>query len=72
MLIEIALIGGLALVGLLIVAHAGLRGWQDWLDLRRFEIEQAVDPGMALTIDMASLRERLRQLEVRVESGTRA
>lgn len=67
--------GAVALTGLSIVAFAALRGWQQWLALRRFELERfapadgAVShdaqplPGTANRIELADLRERVRKLE---------
>lgn len=70
---SITLISGLTgLVSLAILSLAALRGWSQWVDLRRFEIDRhspshpSADTGMAHTasrIDLADLRERVRKLE---------
>jgi hypothetical protein len=65
------LIAACALIGLLAVAMATLKGWQDWLalktrelDLRRGlpEIEGGAREGAA-RIEIADLKERIRKLE---------
>ena len=55
------------LTGLSIATFAGLRGWQGWLDLKRFELtgqrqQDARSPAMD-RIEMADLKERIRKLE---------
>jgi hypothetical protein len=65
------LIAGMVLVGLLIVAAALLKGWQDWLALKARELEAARGPAEieggaregAARIEIADLRERIRKLE---------
>ena len=56
-----------ALIGLLVVTQAALKGWRGWLDLRRLEIESgrdaAVPPTPNARIELADLRERVRKLE---------
>ncbi len=49
---------------------AALTAWRGWLDFKRFEIasarsggDQARDPGPAVRIEVADLKERLRKLE---------
>lgn len=67
---EYLLISASALLGLVIVAAAMLRGWQGWLALktreldqhRRPEIEGGAGSGMA-RIEIADLKERIRKLE---------
>ena len=55
------------LVALALAVFAGLRGWQGWLDLKRFEltgnrqIEGRSPAGDR--IEMADLKERIRKLE---------
>lgn len=70
------LIAASALVGLLVVAGALLKGWQEWLalktrelDVRRapVEIEGGAREGAA-RIEIADLRERIRKLEA-IASG---
>ena len=63
MLIAIA-----ALLGLVVIATAALRGWQGWLDLKSRELDRAhpaehqPGPGAA-RIEIADLKERVRKLE---------
>ncbi len=57
----------LALTGLLISVIAGLKGWQGWLELKRFELAghrqgEARSPALD-RIELADLKERVRQLE---------
>ncbi|MEQ1542639.1 MAG: hypothetical protein HOO94_09115 [Novosphingobium sp.] len=67
---EYLLISACALLGLVIVAAAMLRGWQGWLTLKTRELEQYQRPeieggagnGMA-RIEIADLKERIRKLE---------
>ena len=67
---EYLLIAITAVVGLIIIAAAALRGWQGWLTLKtcelerhhRPEIEGGVGSGMA-RIEIADLKERIRKLE---------
>ena len=62
------------LTALTIVSLAGLRGWGQWVSLRRHEIDQRFAPAggpsddnavgnAASRIDLADLRERVRKLE---------
>lgn len=57
------------LAGLGMVVFAGLKGWRDWLALKRRELEAVSEPGPRPTasagarIEMADLRERIRKLE---------
>ncbi len=56
-----------ALTGLLIAVLAGLKGWQGWLELKRFELAghrqgEARSPALD-RIELADLKERVRQLE---------
>ncbi len=50
---------GLAATGM--TAAAALRGWQDWLDVRRSAIEARAEDSPRRTI--AELRQRVRRLE---------
>lgn len=75
-------IGGLALVGLLIAAAAGLKGWQGWIELRKLEIASLTGggpggggtfadptaPRIGGRIEIADLKERVRKLE-QIASG---
>ena len=67
-----------ALVGLTVVVAALLRGWRDWLALKRQELDKGT-PRMAVEIEggasegaarieMADLKERIRKLEA-IASG---
>jgi hypothetical protein len=60
-----------ALAGLLVIAGAALKGWQDWLALKTRELDTRRGPaeleggsreGMA-RIELADLKERIRKLE---------
>jgi hypothetical protein len=62
-----------ALIGLLVVASASLKGWQDWLKLKTRELEthrpsHSLDsprgsPEGAARIEISDLKERIRKLE---------
>lgn len=64
-------IAGAALIGITIVVLALLRGWQDYLALKRRELEGAISPdGIntgsrlgAARIEISDLKERIRKLE---------
>lgn len=64
------------LMALIVVAGAGLRAWQGWLDLKRSELDRAAgaqggDQGSGLgtaRIELADLKERIRKLEA-IASG---
>ena len=62
--------GATALIALSIVSLAALRGWSQWIALRRHELDRDARPGhdegsltAASRIDLADLRERVRKLE---------
>lgn len=59
-------LSGSGLAGLGMVAFAGLKAWQGWLDVRRLEIagrrQEQRSPAME-RIEMADLKERIRKLE---------
>jgi len=70
------LIAATALTGLLVIAGAMLKGWQDWLALKARELdtvrgsragEGGVPESMA-RIEIADLKERIRKLEA-IASG---
>lgn len=73
--LSISLMSAALMMGALtIVALAALRGWSQWIALRRHELDQRYAPvnspsadgamGMAASrIDIADLRERIRKLE---------
>ena len=70
------LIAASALAGLLVVAAATLKGWQDWLALKSRELETGRRPAEieggaregAARIEIADLKERIRKLEA-IASG---
>ena len=70
------LIAASALVGLLVVAGALLKGWQDWRALKSRELETGRGPREieggaregAARIEIADLKERIRKLEA-IASG---
>jgi hypothetical protein len=60
------------LAGVAIVSFAALKGWRDWISLKREELAQAHGhaassgaglPHAASRIELADLKERLRKLE---------
>lgn len=61
-LLSASLLGGLGLASL-----AALKGWQGWLELKRFELSSAgIDrtlPPAGNRIELADLKERVRKLE---------
>ncbi|MDP3677174.1 MAG: hypothetical protein Q8R44_19095 [Novosphingobium sp.] len=63
------LIATAALLGLVVIAAAALKGWQGWLELKARELDQARErpeprPATgAARIELADLRERVRKLE---------
>ncbi|WP_295528149.1 hypothetical protein [Novosphingobium sp. Chol11] len=62
----ILIVASAALLGLLILSQAVLRAWHGWLELKRLELDRARpggDASAASRIDLADLRERLRNLE---------
>jgi hypothetical protein len=71
------LIAGSALIGLLVIAAALLKGWQDWLALKNRELDmhrrpaREIEGGVgegAARIEIADLKERIRKLEA-IASG---
>jgi len=70
------LIAASALIGLLVVAGAMLKGWQDWIALKEREIDagrgsREIEGGSregAARIEIADLKERIRKLEA-IASG---
>ena len=77
MLTDDMLIAGSALIGLLVIAAALLKGWQDWLALKSRELEtgrgapREIEGGAregAARIEIADLKERIRKLEA-IASG---
>ncbi len=63
----IALLSASILAGLGAASWAALKGWQGWLELKRFELTHAAGgkslPPAGGRIEIADLRERVRKLE---------
>ena len=67
---------GGSLIGLVVIAATLLRAWQGWLDLKARELDRSAPPVAAdqasgigaARIELADLRERIRQLEA-IASG---
>ena len=69
--VTLAAVAGSGLTATAIAVFAGLRGWQGWLDLKRFELtgSRGEHRGTAMDrIEMADLKERIRKLEA-IASG---
>ena len=67
--ITMGLISASILAGLGTASWAALKGWQGWLELKRFELSQGDRgdrnlPPATGRIEIADLRERVRKLEV--------
>jgi hypothetical protein len=65
--LSIGMLSGSIIAGLTAAGWAGLKAWNGWLDLKRFELtHDAGDrhlPPASGRIEMADLRERVRKLE---------
>lgn len=65
--ITIGMLSSSILVGLGAASWAGLKAWNGWLDLKRFELtHDSADRGLPPAggrIEMADLKERVRKLE---------
>ena len=65
--LTIGMLSASVLVGLGAASWAGLRAWNGWLELKRFELtHDAGDRGLPPAggrIEMADLKERVRKLE---------
>jgi hypothetical protein len=65
--LTIGILGGGMFAGLTAASLAALKGWQGWLELKRFELtHDAADrtlPPAGNRIEIADLRERVRKLE---------
>ena len=65
--LTIGLLSASVISGLGLASWAGLKGWQGWLELKRFELTQASGdrtlPPAGNRIELADLRERVRKLE---------
>ena len=62
-----AVLAASVLVGMAAASWAGLKAWNGWLELKRFELtHDAADRGLPPAsgrIEMADLKERIRKLE---------
>ena len=62
-----ATIAAAVLAAFLVAVVALLRGWKDWLELKRAELdardERPPSPNPAARIELADLKERVRRLE---------
>ena len=65
--LTIGLLSASILAGLGAASWAALKGWQGWLELRRFELTHASGdrtlPPAGNRIELADLKERVRKLE---------
>jgi hypothetical protein len=65
--LTVGLLSGGIFAGLGGASFAALKGWQGWLELKRFELTHAAGdrtvPPAGNRIEMADLRERVRKLE---------
>ncbi len=65
--LSIGLIAATVLVALGTAAFAGLKGWHEWLELKRMELTHSLADGhlppAGNRIELADLRERVRKLE---------
>ena len=65
--LSIGVLAASLLAGLGAASYAALKGWQGWLELRRFELTHASAdhnlPPATGRIEIADLRERVRKLE---------
>ncbi len=65
--VAIGLVAATALIGLVIVGAMALKGWQEWLALRKLELasyrEDLPMPATGNRIELADLKERVRKLE---------
>ena len=65
--LTLGLVAGGIFAGLSAASMAALKGWQGWLELKRFELTHASGdrmlPPAGGRIELADLRERVRKLE---------
>ena len=64
--LTIGMLSASVLAGLGAASMAGLKAWNGWLELKRLELTQSSDHGLAPTggrIEIADLKERVRKLE---------
>ena len=54
---------GIPLATVCVIALAGLKAWQGWLELKRLEIGHGRSWPSGERIELADLRERIRKLE---------
>ncbi len=63
------IIGSFMLASIGLVALASLRGWREWIELKRAELDAAhhgrdmATPSTASRIEVADLKERVKKLE---------
>ena len=56
-------LGSTATLGVGVTAVAALRGWHEWLDLKRSTIEKKGGAGTGRRAELAELRARVKRLE---------
>jgi hypothetical protein len=65
--LSIGLLSASVLAGLGLASVAALKGWQGWLELKRYELAHLAGdrtmPPAGNRIEMADLKERIRKLE---------
>ena len=65
--LSMALLAASVLVALGLASWAALKGWQGWLDLKRYELSHLAGdrtlPPAGNRIEIADLKERIRKLE---------
>jgi hypothetical protein len=63
------IMGAIVLASLALVVFASLRGWRDWIELKRAELDNRPPssnegiPSPASRIEVADLKERVKKLE---------
>jgi hypothetical protein len=63
------IMGSFALASIGLVAFASLRGWREWIELKRAELDavqhgkEVATPSTASRIEVADLKERVKKLE---------
>jgi hypothetical protein len=65
--VSLVVTAAIATIGLAATALVALRCWQDWLEVKRLELERRGP--RALSSDLAVLRERVRRLEAIANGG---
>lgn len=65
--LSMVLVATSLLIAIAIAAVAGLKGWREWIELKRMELSagraDATVPAAGNRIELADLRERVRKLE---------